>query len=129
MANMTDRLESDLAAAIEDGRIDEERHGTLMEAARRCAREIDENPAPKAALFTTMLNYCKALRLAPTDGDDERRRRAGGSGKLADFRARSRGATMDEMRAKFARADTAAGRTWETPLEKMRRELDERRDA
>ncbi|MBQ3329285.1 MAG: hypothetical protein IJG88_04960, partial [Eggerthellaceae bacterium] len=103
----------DLAAAIEDGRIDEQRHGTLMEAARRCAREIDDDPAPTAALFTVLLNMCKALQIAPTTDDHDRRPRAGG--KLAEPHDQRSRVTLDDLRARV-------GRRPETPLERAWRE-------
>ena len=73
--SMTDKLDRDLASAIEDGTLDPARHAALMEAARRCARTIDSTPSPNAAMFSSMLHYIRALGLAPTNSEIDRRRK------------------------------------------------------
>ncbi|MBQ3338228.1 MAG: hypothetical protein IJG82_01305 [Atopobiaceae bacterium] len=97
MDTMTDKLDRDLASAIEDGTLDPARHAALMEAARRCARTIDSTPSPNAAMFSSMLHYIKALGVAPTNAEIDRRRKPKPStpSKLDLFRQRraSRGVT------------------------------------
>lgn len=91
MDTMTDKLDRDLASAIEDGMLDPARHAALMEAARRCARTIDSTPSPTAAMFSAMLNYIRALGLAPTNSEIDRRRKPSGPSKLEQARMRRMG--------------------------------------
>ena len=87
---MTDKLDRDLASAIEDGTLDPARHAALMEAARRCARTIDSTPSPNAAMFSSMLHFIKALGVAPTNAEIDRRRKPKPSGTSMLEQARMR---------------------------------------
>lgn len=80
MESMTDKLDRDLASAIEDGMLDPARHAALMEGARICARTIDSTPSPTAAMFSALLNYIRALGIAPTNAEIDRRRKPKPSG-------------------------------------------------
>lgn len=77
--HVREKLETAMREAVEDGRLDEDAHGVLMEAARVCAEAIDEADEPTAALLTTMLNYTRALGLAPSGADADRRRKPRGT--------------------------------------------------
>ena len=90
METMTAMLDRDLTAAIEDGMLDPARHAALMAGARLCAQTIDSTPSPTAAMFSALLNYIRALGLAPTNSEIDRRRKPKPSGpsKLDEFRKR-----------------------------------------
>lgn len=75
METMTAKIDKDMAAAIEDGMLDPARHAALMEGARRCAQTIDSTPSPNAAMFSALLNFIRALGLAPTNSEIDRRRK------------------------------------------------------
>lgn len=104
MSSMREALETSIEAALSDGIIDEKRHGALITGARSCADLLDASDAPNAALFTTMLNFLKALDLLPDSSTTNRKRKPsdGKPNKLEEFRSRrmmvrsSSGATFDK---------------------------------
>ena len=94
---MRDDLDLSIEAAIEAGALDERRHAALISSARLCAYRIDGTDEPTAALLTSMLNHLRALGLAPTNADIDRRRRvdAGAPNKLDELRARHAWSKME----------------------------------
>jgi len=88
--SMRETLDASINDAIAAKVLSKTRHGALIKAARLCADAIDSADEPTAALFTTMLNYIRALGLAPSNEDIDRRRKA-----------RPKDEGMDGMRAKF----------------------------
>lgn len=75
MSRMREALETSIEAALSDGIIDEKQHGALITGARSCADMLDASDAPSAALFTTMLNYLRALGLLPESNPNNRKRK------------------------------------------------------
>ena len=88
--SMRETLDASIKDALDAKMLFKTRHGALIKAARMCADSIDMDEEPSAAMFTTMLNYIRALGLAPSNEDIDRRRKA-----------RPKNADMDSMRAKF----------------------------
>ena len=75
MSRMREALETSIEAALSDGIIDEKQHGALIAGARSCAEMLDASDAPSAALYTTMLNYLRALGLLPDSTPNNRKRK------------------------------------------------------
>lgn len=90
MSSMREALETSIEAALSEGIIDEKRHGALITGARSCADLLDASDAPNAALFTTMLNYLRALDLLPGSNTANCKRKPsdGKPNKLEEFRSR-----------------------------------------
>ena len=87
---MRESIDASIDDALRAKALFKTRHGALIKAAQRLADRIDNEDEPSPAMFTAMLNYIRALGLAPSNEDIDRRRKA----KPAD-------AGMDGMRAKF----------------------------
>ena len=91
---MADSMRKSIDAAIDDALrariLTKTRHGALIIAAKRLADRMDEEAEPSPAMFTAMLNYIRALGLAPSNEDIDRRRKP---------QAAEDG--MSSMRAKF----------------------------
>ena len=88
--SMRETLDASINDAIAAKVLLKTRHGALMRAARLCADTIDAADEPSAAMLTAMLNYIRALGLAPSNEDIDRRRKA-----------RPKDDGMASMRAKF----------------------------
>ncbi len=82
-------LDDAIAESMADGVLTK-KHLPTIEAARICASMIDHADEPNASMLTTMLNYCRALGLAPTNEAIDRRRRK-----------RSAESALDGMRKSF----------------------------
>ena len=87
---MRQTLDENIAEALKARTLVKSRHGALIQAAQMCADLIDITDDPTASMFTTMLNYIRALGLAPSNEEIDRRRKA-----------RPKDEGMDGMRAKF----------------------------
>ena len=87
---MRQTLDENIAEALKARTLVKSRHGALIKAAQMCADLIDITDDPTASMFTTMLNYIRALGLAPSNEEIDRRRKA-----------RPKDEGMDGMRAKF----------------------------
>ena len=111
MATMIETLNKDMAAAVEAGTLDPARHGALMAGARKCAEAIDAAGTPTAALLSALLNYLRALGVAPTNTDIDRRKRPAGEPSkldLARMRRKDPGAfSIAEKRAKYHGTEAA----------------------
>ena len=90
--SMRETLDASINDAIAAKVLYKTRHGALIKAARLCADTIDMADEPSAAMLTAMLNYIRALGLAPSNEDIDRRRRARPQAPESD---------MASMRAKF----------------------------
>lgn len=91
---MAGSMRESIDAAIDDALrakiLTKSRHGALITAAKRLADRMDEDSEPSPAMFTAMLNYIRALGLAPSNEDIDRRRRP-----------QAPESDMNAMRAKF----------------------------
>lgn len=87
---MRQTLDENIAEALKARTLVKSRHGALIKAAQMCADLIDITDDPTASMFTTMLNYIRALGLAPSNEEIDRRRKV-----------RPKDEGMDGMRAKF----------------------------
>lgn len=74
-SSMRETLDASINDAIAAKSLFKTRHGALIKAARLCADTIDAADEPSAAMFTAMLNYIRALGLAPSNEEIDRRRK------------------------------------------------------
>lgn len=91
-SSMRESLDASINDALAAKTLFKTRHGALIKAAQLCADIIDVSDEPTAALYTTMLNYIRALGLAPSNEEIDRRRKARPQAPESD---------MASMRAKF----------------------------
>ena len=91
-SSMRESLDASINDALAAKALFKTRHGALIKAAQQCADIIDASDEPTAALYTTMLNYIRALGLAPSNEEIDRRRKA---------RPQAPESGMASMRAKF----------------------------
>ena len=87
---MRQTLDESIADALKARALVKSRHGALIKAAQMCADLIDITDDPTASMFTTMLNYIRALGLAPSNEEIDRRRKP-----------QAPESDMSAMRAKF----------------------------
>lgn len=88
MGAIRDSFEVSLDAAIELDVVDTEQHAALIAAARATADVLDSADSPRASMLGAFLNYCKALGISPTQGNQQPQ--VVGSGKVARIRSSSR---------------------------------------
>lgn len=84
MTTMADAMEKSIAAALEDGLIDMEKHGPMVVALREMAVKVDEGSA-RASLFGTMLKYFDALNMLPPETGKEQSNQGAKVAKFARY--------------------------------------------
>lgn len=72
---MRESIDAAIDDALRDKALMKTRHGALIRAAKSLADRIDAADEPSPAMFTAMLNYIRALGLAPSNEAIDRRRR------------------------------------------------------
>lgn len=70
---MRECLDESIDGALKDKLLVKSRHGALIKAAQRCADRIDNADEVSPSLLSTMLNYIRALGLAPDNEAVNRR--------------------------------------------------------
>ena len=86
---MRESIDTAIDDALHAKALARSRHGALITAAKKLADRMDEDEEQSPAMFTAMLNYIRALGLAPSNEDIDRRRKPqGGDKKMEDMRAR-----------------------------------------